>query len=106
MKQPENLLTAKDSIRIRKEIYGGHASIPLPQLKQVVPDRFYRRGEYSRLWCRECGGYIGNGKSANHYYCEQCADIVEKRNPIQKPNWKEQNKREYRAMVLRGGSRA
>ncbi|MCK9593260.1 MAG: hypothetical protein M0Q91_14745, partial [Methanoregula sp.] len=96
---------AKDMIRIRKEIYGDHPSIPLPPLLQVIPDRFYYRGQYSRLWCQECGCYIGNGKSVNHYYCELCADIVEKRNPIQKPNWKEENKREYRAEVLRGGNR-
>jgi hypothetical protein len=105
MKAPENLLTAKDEIRIRYELYGNHPSIPPPSLQQAVPGRFYHRGDLSRLWCRECGCYIGNGKSVNHYYCELCADIVDRRSPPEKINGKEANKREARYVVLIGGHR-
>jgi hypothetical protein len=45
--------TLKEIARIDTELYGRHG--PHPALKQVVPNKYYNRGDYSYIHCIKCG---------------------------------------------------
>jgi hypothetical protein len=90
IREPEKLLTAREEITIRIELYG--RSAPLPPLKQVVPDRYYYRGDHSHIICSRCSNRLGVDERRNLYgRCDACTEKSDKDNPfnpfVPDPGW-------------------
>ena len=95
---PFNILTVKQKLDIYTELYG--RSGPLPQLKQVVPGKFYYRGDCSYIRCRKCNTELKEIERHNRFgRCDKCEAIIDEI-PYPKDDFKSHNKRMLNGMVL------
>jgi uncharacterized paraquat-inducible protein A len=88
VRRPENLITARALLGIRKEI-NPHASVPQSRLLQVVPGQYHYRGDHSNIRCRDCGT-----RTHNEERCPECQTRYEARKtPYIPMSGEEANKR-------------
>jgi ribosomal protein L37E len=88
VRRPENLITARAAIGIRKEI-NPHASIPNTPLIQADPGQFHYRGDHSHIRCRDCGT-----RTHNEERCPECQTRYDARQtPYHPMSGEEYNKR-------------
>lgn len=92
------LKTMKDIMRIQDELYGktGKRS----PLKQVVPDKYYQRGDHTHIMCLRCGSKL-KPEERNHYSgkCTKCEEYLATI-PYPKDNASEHYARMAKGMVL------
>jgi hypothetical protein len=96
--RPLNLITAKEKLRMHDQEYGRTGSYP--PLQQVVPDKFYNRGDHSHIICSRCGNPLNRSEGNNHLgRCDVCESIIAKI-PIPKEEYRAHNQRMLKGMVL------
>lgn len=70
----------KQKMKAMRELYGMG---PLPPLQQVVKDRYYYRGECSRIRCSRCDGLLNESERHNLYgMCDACESKTFKSAPL------------------------
>jgi hypothetical protein len=96
------LKTMKEKMRIYDELYGKSGG--LPQLTQVVPGKYYHRGDHSYIKC-QCGKRLNPEERDNRFgRCNVCADRISKI-PYPIPDYEKLEKRKYQLAGLARSSR-
>jgi hypothetical protein len=92
------LNTTKEIMHIWDEMYGrSHAK---PPLKQVVPGKYYRRGDHTHIKCLRCGSKLLPEERVNYMgRCTKCEEYYNSR-PYPKQDWKQHCQKMEKAMVL------
>lgn len=91
------LNTMKEVMRIRDELYGKGA---LPPLKQVVKDKYYRRGDHTHITCLRCGSILSPKERGNYMgRCTKCEEYLAT-TPYPKQDWKQHCRSMENGMVL------